>query len=89
MAPEPLSDRDVAILAFEAKWPRHSAAKEEAMREVFGLPAARYLQLLHAVIDSPAALEHDPVLIHRLQRARAARIRVRASRTFEGRATTR
>jgi hypothetical protein len=77
-----LSELDRAILAFEESWPRHSAAKEEAMREAFSMPPARYYQLLNAVIDSPAAVRHDPMLVARLQRARDARARSRAARAF-------
>jgi len=77
-----LSERDRALLAFESRWTKHSAAKEESIREVFGLAAARYYQLLNAVIDSPAAVRHDPMLVSRLQRARDARARARAERAF-------
>lgn len=82
MSADELSERDRAILAFEARWSRHTAAKEESIREVFGLGAARYYQLLNAVIDSPAAVRHDPMLVGRLQRARDARARARAERAF-------
>jgi len=77
-----LSERDAAMLAFETTWARHTAAKEQSIREVFGLSAARYYQLLNAVIDSPAAVRHDPMLVGRLQRARDARARARAARAF-------
>lgn len=79
---EVLSERDLAILAFESRYTRQGSAKEEAIREVFGLSAARYYQLLNAVIESPAAVRHDPMLVARLQRARDARVKARASRTF-------
>jgi len=82
MSGDELTERDRAILAFEARWTRHTAVKEEAIREVFGLAAARYYQLLNAVIDSPAAVRHDPMLVGRLQRARDARARARADRAF-------
>jgi hypothetical protein len=77
-----LSERDRDLLAFESRWSRHTAAKEESIREVFGLAAARYYQLLNTVIDSPAAVRHDPMLVARLQRARDARARARAERAF-------
>lgn len=76
-----LTERDIEILAFEHTWWRHAGAKEEAIREKFGMPAARYYQLLGELIDSPAALVHDPMLIKRLQRVRDARIARRAART--------
>jgi hypothetical protein len=77
-----LGDRDTAILEFERQWWRHAGAKEQAIREEFGLSAARYYQLLGALIDSPAALAHDPMLIKRLQRVRDARVAARAARTL-------
>jgi hypothetical protein len=77
-----LGDRDAAILAFERQWWRHAGAKEQAIREEFGLSAARYYQLLGALIDSPAALHHDPMLVKRLQRLRDARMTARSTRTL-------
>jgi hypothetical protein len=77
-----LSERDLAILAFEREWWRHAGAKEEAIRAQFGLSAARYYQLLNILIDSPDAVRHDPMLVRRLQRGRDARTRARASRVF-------
>lgn len=77
-----LSERDVSILAFERQWWRHAGAKEQAIREDFGLSAARYYQLLGALIDSPAALVHDPMLVKRLQRMRDARLAARTARSL-------
>ena len=77
-----LTDREIAILEFERQLWRHPGAKEEAIRDVFDLSAARYYQLLNAVIDSPDAVRRDPMLIKRLQRARASRVHTRASRAF-------
>jgi hypothetical protein len=82
--PEPpqsaLTEREIAILSFERTWWRHAGAKEEAIREEFGVSAARYYQLLGALLDSPAALVHDPMLIKRLQRMRDARFARREAR---------
>jgi hypothetical protein len=81
-SPGELSDRDTRILEFERRWWRHAGAKEEAIREEFGLPAARYYQLLNAVMDVPGALRFDPMLVKRLQRARSERARARSARAF-------
>lgn len=82
-APTPsLSERDTRMLAFERQWTGHSGAKEHAIRSEFGLSPARYYQLLNALIDSPAAVRRDPMLVGRLQRARAARTLARAERAF-------
>ncbi|HEY2557814.1 MAG TPA: DUF3263 domain-containing protein, partial [Diaminobutyricibacter sp.] len=56
-SPEPrLSERDLAILDFERQWWQHAGAKEAAIRSQFSLSAARYYQLLNALIDLPGAL---------------------------------
>ena len=75
-----LEKRDEAILAFERQWWKHAGAKEQAIREEFGLSAARYYQLLGVLIESPTALQHDPMLVKRLQRLRDARVAARSTR---------
>ncbi len=72
-----LDERELQILAFEQKWWKHAGAKEQAIRDAFGLSSTRYYQLLNALLDNPAALEHDPVLVGRLRRLRSARARTR------------
>ncbi len=75
-----LSERDRQVLAFERQWWKYTGAKEQAIRELFDLSATRYYQVLNALIDSPAALAHDPMLIKRLRRMRATRQRARSAR---------
>jgi hypothetical protein len=82
-----LTERDQAILVFERQWWSHAGAKEEAIRIQLGLSAARYYQLLGALIDSPLALAADPMLVKRLQRMRQARSEARARRAL-GASTT-
>ncbi|BCJ59935.1 DUF3263 domain-containing protein [Micromonospora endophytica] len=72
-----LDERNREILAFERQWWRHAGAKEQAIRDRFGLSATRYYQLLNALLDNPAALAADPVLVGRLLRLRASRTRNR------------
>jgi len=72
-----LTDRERGILAFEAKWWKHAGAKEQAIRDTFGLSSTRYYQILNGLLDNPAALAHDPVLIGRLRRLRSTRARLR------------
>jgi hypothetical protein len=74
-----LPARDAHLLDFERRNWRSPGAKEEAIRVELELSAARYYQLLNAVIDSPAALRHDPMLIRRLRRLRDGRNRGAAS----------
>ncbi|GEA85660.1 MAG: DUF3263 domain-containing protein [Cellulomonas sp.] len=75
-----LSERDASILAFERQWWKYAGAKEQAIRELFDLSATRYYQILNALIDDPAALAHDPMLVKRLRRMRSSRQRARTAR---------
>ncbi len=75
-----LSERDQQVLAFERQWWKYAGAKEQAIRELFDMSATRYYQVLNALIDSPAALAHDPMLVKRLRRMRASRQRARTAR---------
>lgn len=75
-----LGERDAEILAFEARWGAHGGAKEEAIRSELGLAPARYYQLLGRLIETEAALAHDPMMVARLRRIRDERRAARASR---------
>jgi Protein of unknown function (DUF3263) len=77
-----LRARERDVLAFERQWWRYGGAKEEAIRERFGLTATRYYQVLNAVIDRPEALAADPLLVRRLRRMRSARQRGRSRRVL-------
>ena len=79
-ADDGLSRRDREILAFERQWWKYAGAKEQAIRELFDMSATRYYQVLNALIDSPAALAADPMLVKRLRRLRASRQRQRSAR---------
>jgi hypothetical protein len=79
-SPEGISGRDQQILALERHWWKYSGAKEQAIRELFGMSATRYYQVLNALIDRPEALAHDPMLVKRLRRLRQARQRARSAR---------
>ncbi|MET8650027.1 MULTISPECIES: DUF3263 domain-containing protein [Nocardia] len=75
-----LSRREHDILAFERQWWKYAGAKEEAIRELFGMSPTRYYQVLNAVVDRPEALAVDPMLVKRLRRLRASRQKARAAR---------
>jgi hypothetical protein len=85
--PPALSELELRMLAFEGRWSGRLGAKESAIRAEFGFSAARYYQVLDALIDSPIALRSDPLLVRRLQRLRDGRARARAARTFRADAT--
>ncbi|RUQ99026.1 DUF3263 domain-containing protein [Labedella endophytica] len=77
----PLDARERAILDFERQWWKHAGAKEDAIRSEFSLSAARYYQVLGALLDRREALVYDPMLVKRLQRMRDARSAARAARS--------
>lgn len=75
-----LTERDRAVLAFERQWWKVPGSKERAIREHFDVSATRYYQLLNALVDTDEAVRHDPMLVKRLRRARAERVRGRTVR---------
>ena len=75
-----LARRDREILAFERQWWKYAGVKEQAIRELFDMSATRYYQVLNTLIDNPAALESDPMLVKRLRRLRTTRQRQRSAR---------
>jgi hypothetical protein len=75
-----LDDRSRALLDFERESWKLEMPKERAIRERFGFSATRYHQLLNRLIEEPAALAYDPMLVRRLQRVREARRQRRIAR---------
>lgn len=75
-----LSEQQAALLDFEKQWWALPGSKETEIRERFDISPTRYYQLLNALIDSDAALAHDPLLVKRLRRQRATRQRERTAR---------
>ena len=75
-----LTDTERQILAFERQWWKHAGAKEQAIRDLFQVSATRYYQMLNRLLDNPAALEYDAVLVKRLRRLRATRTRARSGK---------
>jgi hypothetical protein len=77
---EELDDREKAVLDFERSWWKHAGVKEQAIKERFEMSATRYYQLLNELLEKPAALAHDPILVKRLKRLRVYRQRQRVAR---------
>jgi Protein of unknown function (DUF3263) len=75
-----LTERDIEVLDFERSWWKHAGVKEQAIRERFNMSATRYYQLLNDLLEKPAAMEHDPILVKRLKRLRMYRQRQRVAR---------
>lgn len=74
-----LGERQAAILDFERGWTGTRSMREQEIRARFDLSLPRYYQLLNQIIDSPAALRHDPLLVKRLRRLRENRQRARSA----------
>ncbi len=79
-----LTDTESRILDFEKEWWRYAGAKETAIRELFDMSATRYYQVLNSLLDNPAALAAEPLLVKRLRRLRQARHRERSTRRLAG-----
>ena len=75
-----LSDRDIAVLDFERSWWKHAGVKEQAIRDRFEMSATRYYQILNDLLENPAAMTYDPILVKRLKRLRTYRQRQRVAR---------
>ncbi|GAA3830069.1 DUF3263 domain-containing protein [Brevibacterium ammoniilyticum] len=73
-----LSELEVSILEFERRWWKYGGAKDHAIRERFDMSATSYFQILNSLLDNPAALASDPMLVKRLRRIRTTRQSERA-----------
>lgn len=72
-----LTDDERAMLRFEKTWWKYAGARDEAIVVQFGVTPTRYHQRLNALIDTPAALAAEPMVVRRLQRLREQRRAVR------------
>ena len=60
----------IELLDFEAAYPRHTGAKEVAIREQLGLTPARFYQLLVRAAASMEGQQHDPMTARRVREGR-------------------
>ncbi|MFL6059856.1 MAG: DUF3263 domain-containing protein [Marmoricola sp.] len=75
-----LTQEQQAILDFERQWWRYAGGKALEIEQHLGMTPVAYYRKLNAIIDLPEALEHDPTLVRRLQRARTLTRRRRSKR---------
>lgn len=75
-----LGEKERAVLDFERTWWKYAGRKDEAIKERFEMSSTRYYQLLNELLENPAALEYDPILVKRLKRLRVYRQRQRVAR---------
>jgi hypothetical protein len=71
----PLTERDRAMIEFEATWFTIDQDRHDAIRARFACSVEDYNLELNRVIDHPAALEIDPLVVRRLRRHRERRRR--------------
>jgi hypothetical protein len=74
----PLSERHRAMLDFERTWWGHDEPRDVQIRARFQCSIDDYYAELHQVLELPAALAHDPLVVRRLRRLRDRRRRARA-----------
>jgi hypothetical protein len=72
-----ISERHQAMLEFERTWWNHDEPKEVLIRARFQCSPDEYHVELNDLLEQPAAMEHDPLVVRRLARHRVRRRRAR------------
>ncbi len=72
-----INERQQAMLEFERNFWTFDEPKESLIRARFQCSADEYYAELNELLELPAALEHDPLVVRRLQRQRIRRRRER------------
>jgi hypothetical protein len=65
-----LNAEDRALLAFECTWWTEPGLKTERIRRELKMTSSKYYKRLSELIQTPEALEFDPLLIRRLRKRR-------------------
>ena len=65
-----LCERSAAMLDFERAWWNNDEPRDQVIRARFQCSPEEYHAELTTVLDDPAALEHDPLVVRRLKRLR-------------------
>jgi hypothetical protein len=72
-----ISERHQAMLEFERTWWNHDEPKDALIRARFQCSTDEYYAELNELVARPEAMEHDPLVVRRLQRQRLRRRRQR------------
>lgn len=72
-----INERQQAMLEFERTYWTFDEPKETLVRARFQCSADEYYAELNELLELPQALEHDPLVVRRLQRQRIRRRRER------------
>lgn len=73
----PLSADERALLDFADQQWRYAGNQADAIMAEFGISVTRYWQRVNQLLDREEALAHNPILVNRLRRLRASRVRAR------------
>ena len=65
-----ISERHQAMLEFERNFWTYDEPKEALVRARFQCSADEYYAELNELLELPEAMEHDPLVVRRLQRQR-------------------
>jgi hypothetical protein len=76
-----ISERHQAMLEFERTFWTYDEPKEAVIRARFQCSADDYYAELNELLEQPAAMTHDPLVVRRLQRQRVRRRRERLGGT--------
>ena len=75
LTPGELGERELAILRFEASWFTLDEDRHDAIRARFACSVEEYNLEVNRVIDNPASMLEDPLVVRRLRRNRERRRR--------------
>jgi hypothetical protein len=75
--PPALTEREQAIIEFEATWWSRDESRDATIRARFACSEEDYYQELNRLLDHPGALSFDPLVVRRLRRQRERRRRAR------------
>jgi Protein of unknown function (DUF3263) len=73
-----LTERERALLDFEGDWWTRDDPKDTLVRAIFSCSLDDYYQELNRLVEVPAALIYDPLVVRRLIRLRDRRRRARS-----------
>ncbi len=76
-----MGERARAMIEFEASWFTYDGDRHDIIRARFACSVEDYNLELNRVIDDPAALAIDPLVVRRLRRLRERRRRARIDGT--------
>ena len=75
-----LKVKESMTLDMERSWWKYGGAKAAAIRDVFSESPTTYYTRLNGLLEEPAALAYDPMLVRRLRRLREVREAARGAR---------